>query len=77
MDLRAVAKALSGEVVGGQVSAPGPRHSPRDRSLSVKMSLDAPDGFVVHSHSGDDWRECRDRKTPRESRDIPARATRL
>ena len=60
MNLRAIALALGGEVAGGQVLAPGPGHSPRDRSLSIKVSQDAPDGFVVHSHAGDDWKECRD-----------------
>ena len=39
---------------------PGPGHSSADRSLSVKIDPAAPDGFVVHSFSGDDPRECRD-----------------
>ena len=39
---------------------PGPGHSPKDRSLSVKIDTDAPDGFVVHSFSGDDPIVCRD-----------------
>jgi putative DNA primase/helicase len=60
MNLRAIALALGGTVAGGQVLAPGPGHSPRDRSLSVKPSPEAPDGFMVHSHAGDDWRACRD-----------------
>lgn len=56
-----VAKALCGDVSGpGKVLAPGPGHSPRDRSLSVLLSPDAPDGFVVDSFAGDDWRVCRD-----------------
>jgi hypothetical protein len=59
-DLRSIARALGGEVQGGQVLAPGPGHSPRDRSLAVKLSSNAPDGFVVYSHVGDDWRACRD-----------------
>lgn len=58
--LREFARALGGDVVGAQVLAPGPGHSNRDRSLSVRLSLGAPDGFVVHSHCGDDWRDCRD-----------------
>ncbi len=45
---------------GRQILAPGPGHSPRDRSLAVKLSPNAPDGFVVYSHVGDDWRACRD-----------------
>jgi hypothetical protein len=60
MDLRSLARALGGEVSGRQVLAPGPGHSPRDRSLAIYLSSDAPDGFLVHSHAGDDWRECRE-----------------
>ena len=56
LDLRTLARALGGEVAGNQVLAPGPGHSPRDRSLSVRLSATAPDGFVVHSFAGDDWR---------------------
>ena len=59
-DLRAIARALGGEVVGRQVVAPGPGHSPRDRSLSVTISAAAPDGFLAFSHAGDDFAECRD-----------------
>jgi hypothetical protein len=57
--LREIARALGGEVSGRQVLAPLPGHSPRDRSLSVKLSATAPDGFVVHYFTGD-WREGRD-----------------
>jgi hypothetical protein len=60
LDLRSLARALGGEVTGGQVLAPGPNHSERDRSLAVRLSPDAPDGFVVHSYSGDDALSCRD-----------------
>jgi putative DNA primase/helicase len=58
--LQTIARALGGEVSGRQVLAPGPGHSPKDRSLAVSISNDAPDGFILYSHSGDDWRECRD-----------------
>jgi hypothetical protein len=58
--LRAIARALGGEVVSGSVCAPGPGHSPRDRSLSITLSARAPDGFLVNSFSGDDWKACRD-----------------
>jgi hypothetical protein len=57
-DLRAVARALRGEVSGGQVMCPGPGHSPKDRSLSVHLDNSATSGFRVHSFSGDDWRNC-------------------
>ena len=61
LDARHVAAALGGDVVGRDaVSAPGPGHSHKDRSLSVKLDPSAPDGFVVYSHSGDDPIECRD-----------------
>jgi putative DNA primase/helicase len=59
-DLRSIAVALGGVVSGRQVLAPGPGHSPRDRSLAIRISDQAPDGFLVHSHAGDDWRECRE-----------------
>jgi putative DNA primase/helicase len=55
--LRKIAHALDGDVVGNQVLCPGPGHSPRDRSLAVRFTAD---GFVVHSHANNDWRECRD-----------------
>jgi hypothetical protein len=57
--LRALARALGGEIAGRQVLAPGPGHGPRDRSLSVRLSAIDPDGFVTHSFAGDDFRDCR------------------
>jgi putative DNA primase/helicase len=59
-DLFHAAKALGGEVGNGQVSCPGPDHSAEDRSLCVKFGPAYPDGFLVYSHSGDDWMVCRD-----------------
>ncbi len=60
MNLHQIARALGGEVSNGQVLAPGPGHSRKDRSLSVRLSPGAPDGFLAFSHAGDDWRACRD-----------------
>jgi Toprim domain-containing protein len=61
MDARALAYALGGNVVGrNRVTAPGPGHSARDRSLAVSLHPRAPDGFLVHSFAGDDWMTCRD-----------------
>jgi hypothetical protein len=60
IDLPTIARALHGEISGQQVLAPGPGHSPRDRSLAIRLSATAPDGFIAFSHAGDDWRECRD-----------------
>ncbi len=58
MDAREAAVALGGEVGGRQqVICPGPGHSRKDRSLSVRFTGD---GFVVHSFAGDDPIECRD-----------------
>lgn len=59
--LQQIAAALGGQIAGpGAVLCPGPGHSPRDRSLAVRLDPVAPDGFLVHSHAGDDWRKCRD-----------------
>lgn len=58
---RHLARALGGEVYGAKaLLVPGPGHSPRDRSLSIRLDPDAPDGFVVHSFAGDDPLGCRD-----------------
>jgi hypothetical protein len=58
---RAIAAALGGQVAGRDtVVCPGPGHSRDDRSLSVRLDPQASDGFVVHSHAGDDWQTCRD-----------------
>jgi Toprim domain-containing protein len=59
-NLQHVAHALGGEVSGGQVLAPGPGHSSHDRSLAVRPAQNAPDGLLIYSHCGDDWRTCRD-----------------
>lgn len=56
--LEPIALRLGGEAFGNQINCPGPGHSPRDRSLSIKFNGDG--SFVVHSHSGDDWTTCRD-----------------
>jgi putative DNA primase/helicase len=60
LPLKSIARALDGVVMGDQVLAPGPSHSARDRSLSVRLSPSSPDGFLAFSHAGDDWRACRD-----------------
>jgi putative DNA primase/helicase len=57
LDLRQIAAALGGEVCGQQVLAPGPGHSRRDRSLSVRLTAD---GFIVNSFAGDDPLVCKD-----------------
>jgi Toprim domain len=60
-DLRTIARALGGEVVGrDRVAAPGPGHSHRDRSLSVRIVPSNGDGFVVHSFADDNPIRCKD-----------------
>lgn len=60
LDPRAVARMLGGRAIGHHVYAPGPGHSRRDRSLSVKIDPDAPDGFIVASFAGEDWSAAKD-----------------
>ena len=60
LNAETVARALGGDVNGGQILAPGPGHSSRDRSLSVKLDPNAPEGFLAHSFAGDDPIVCRD-----------------
>jgi len=60
MNLKHIARLLGGEVSGQQVVAPGPGHSKHDRSMAVFLDSNNPDGFRVHSFSGDDWKTCRD-----------------
>jgi len=60
LDLRAIARALGGEISGRQILAPGPGHSRLDRSLSIRIEPAAPGGFVVHSFAGDDPLICKD-----------------
>jgi putative DNA primase/helicase len=59
-DLRRMATALGGEITGGQILCPGPGHSHRDRSLSVRLVPGSEDGFIVYSHAGDPIADCKD-----------------
>src|SRR5262249_49215681 len=68
--LQQIAKALGGEVSGNQVIAPGPGHSAGDRSLSIKIDPNHPDGFVVNSFAKDDPIKCKD--YIREKAGLPA-----
>ena len=59
MNIFQAAKALGGVVArGNTVNCPGPGHSARDRSLSVKFSGGG--DVNVFSYAGDDWRVCKD-----------------
>ena len=87
LDLQAVARALGGNVSGGQVLAPGPGHSAGDQSMSVKLDPNAPDRIIANSFSGDSVADCRDhvrsklglpafkpngRRAPKSSGDVEA-----
>jgi 5S rRNA maturation endonuclease (ribonuclease M5) len=54
-----IARALGGVAKGDRVLAPGPGHSPKDRSLSIKVDPSAPDGFVLNSFAGDNALDCK------------------
>jgi hypothetical protein len=71
LNLKQLALALGGEVVGGQVVCPGPGHSPGDRSLAVRLSAESPFGFIAFSHAADDWRLCRDHVLRKLGRGYP------
>jgi hypothetical protein len=61
LDAHSVAQSLGGQVAGlNRIQCPGPNHSRRDRSLTVWIEPDAPDGFRVYSHAGDDALVCKD-----------------
>jgi KaiC/GvpD/RAD55 family RecA-like ATPase len=60
LDARTIARVMGGDVNGDGALVPGPGHSTRDRSLSVKPDPAAPDGFLVHSFAGDGFADCRD-----------------
>lgn len=58
MNLHAAAAALGGDVAGrNRILCPGPGHGRRDRSLSITFT---DGGFICHSFSTDDWKDCRD-----------------
>lgn len=57
---REIAAALGGTARGNQISAPGPGHSRKDRSLRILIDPLAPEGFVIHAHAGEDPIEMRD-----------------
>jgi RecA-family ATPase len=50
LSLKQIAAALNGEIRGGEVRAPGPGHSHKDRSLSVRLK-EGGDDIIVHSFS--------------------------
>lgn len=58
--LQSLKHVLGGKISGKELLCPGPGHSSKDRSLSITLSHQSPDGFVCYSYAGDDWRRCRD-----------------
>lgn len=60
IDRTHAARSLGGDMTPNGIVCPGPGHSARDRSLSVMLDPDAPEGFIVHSFSDDDPIQCRE-----------------
>ena len=60
IDPKNLARQLGGQAAGNEIRCPGPGHSTKDRSLSVKVDSGAQGGFVVHSFAGDDPIACKD-----------------
>lgn len=58
VSLEQIAARLGGKVRSGKggpdVAAPGPGHSAKDDSLTIRIDPSAPDGFLVHSFSDKD-----------------------
>ena len=59
-DIGYIARIMGGEAHGNRAWVPGPGHSSKDRSLSIKLEPSAPDCFLVHSFAGDDPIRCKD-----------------
>ena len=53
MSLTEIARALGGDASSGQVLAPGPGHSARERSLAVRLSSVSAYGLICHSFAGE------------------------
>lgn len=60
LTLQYIAQRMGGEISANQVKCPGPGHSPKDRSLSIKIEPSAPGGLIVYSHAQDDNLKCKD-----------------
>jgi hypothetical protein len=71
LSLQQIAHALNGEISGDYVRAPGPGHSIKDRSLSVKITTSGDDVVVSTFSPADDRMACL--KYVREKCDINGR----
>ena len=61
LTLGEISQALGGGTLSvGQVEVPGPGRSATDRSLRIRLSPTAPDGFELESLAGEDIEACRD-----------------
>jgi RecA-family ATPase len=60
LTLETLRKSLGGKISNGQLLCPGPGHSAKDESLSIKLDPGAPDGMLVHSFADDDPIVCKD-----------------
>jgi len=61
LDPKEIAYKLGGEILSnGNILVPGPGHSEKDRSLSIKIDSEKPFGYVHHSFAEDDPRVCQD-----------------
>lgn len=60
LDPQRLAAALGGKANGNQIQAPAPGHSKQDRSLSIHVGTQYPEGFVVNPHAGENPIEIRD-----------------
>jgi RecA-family ATPase len=60
LTLETLRKSLGGKITNGQLLCPGPGHSAKDESLSIKLDPGAPDGMLVHSFADDDPIVCKD-----------------
>lgn len=58
MNLQQIARALGGEVSNGWARVPAPGHSKADRSLSIRLSHQSPDGLFYFPYSKETWQEC-------------------
>ena len=57
---REITKALGGDWCGRYGLIPGPGHSRRDRSVSIRPHPDDPRDVIVHSFGGQSWQEIKD-----------------
>jgi AAA domain len=61
LSVQQIVAKLGGQVTGRDTcNVPGPGHTAKDTSLSIKIDPTAPDGFLVYSHAGDDGITCKD-----------------